>query len=102
MDHGQPRSTVDQCPWKATELIGAQPVAALELKGACQGGKTGSGNPFRASPEGERWRGGWVRRSVVVVGVLGGARSGAGDEQRRASEGLVRCGVLLGSSGRLL
>jgi hypothetical protein len=39
-----------------------------------------------------RW---WSGRSV-------GAHSGAGDEERRASEGLVRCGVLRGSSGRLL
>jgi hypothetical protein len=31
-----------------------------------------------------------------------GARSDAGDEERRAGEGLVRCGVLRGSSGRLL
>jgi hypothetical protein len=35
---------------------------------------------------------------AVVVGV----HSGAGDEERRASEGLVRCVVLRGSSGRLL
>jgi hypothetical protein len=37
-------------------------VATLELKGACQGGKTGSGNPFRASLEGERRRGSRVTR----------------------------------------
>jgi hypothetical protein len=37
----------------------------------------------------------WSGRSV-------GARSSAGDEERRAGEGLVGCGVLRGSSGRLL
>jgi hypothetical protein len=49
------QSNMDRCPWKATELTGAQPVAALELKGAGHGGQTRSGNPFRVSPEGERW-----------------------------------------------
>jgi hypothetical protein len=31
-----------------------------------------------------------------------GVRFSAGGEERRAGEGLVRCGVLQGSSGRLL
>jgi hypothetical protein len=36
----------------------ARPVGAPELKGTGQGGETGSGNPFRASTEGEQRRGG--------------------------------------------
>jgi hypothetical protein len=46
----------------------------------------------RPGDKAARW---WSGRSV-------GVRSGAGDEERRAGEGLVRCGVLWGSSGRLL
>jgi hypothetical protein len=97
VDHGRPRSTVDRCPCKAIELARAQHVAALELKGTGQGGRQGQGirsGLYQRLSGGEavRW---WLGLSVE-------ARFGAGDEERRASEGLVRCGVLRGSSGRLL
>jgi hypothetical protein len=62
------QSTKDRCPWKAMELTGAWPVAATELKGTGHGGETGSGNPFRASPEGVQRRGGRATR------WLGGGR----------------------------
>jgi hypothetical protein len=56
------------------KLIGAWPPAALVLKGASQGaedGKTGSGNPLRASSEGGRRRGGWATEgTATAVGVL--------------------------------
>jgi hypothetical protein len=53
-----------------TELTGARPSTAPVLKGASQGtedGETGLGNPFRASPEGERWRGGQAMRRAPVL-----------------------------------
>jgi hypothetical protein len=78
----------------------ARPVGAPELKGTGQGGETGSGNLLRASTEGEQRRGG--RATWWWSGSSVGARSSAGDEERRAGEGLVRCRVLRGSSGRLL
>jgi hypothetical protein len=85
-----------------TELTGDGPSAAPVLKAPTKG-KTGLGNPFRASPEGERWRGGRaMRRCGGGQGCSVGARSGAGEEERRAGEGLVRCGILQGSSGWLL
>jgi hypothetical protein len=46
----------------------------------------------RPGDKAARW---WSGRSV-------GACSGAGDEERTAGEGLVRCRVLQGSSGRIL
>jgi hypothetical protein len=81
-----------------TELRGARPSAAPMLKAPAKG-KTGSGNPFWASPEGERWRGSRAtRQRGGGQGCSVGARSGVGEE-RRAGEGLVRCGILRGSSG---
>jgi hypothetical protein len=64
-------------------------------------GETGSGNPFRASSEGERRRGGQAtRRHGGGRGCLVRARSSAGEEERRAIEGLAMCRILRGSSGR--
>jgi hypothetical protein len=56
------QSTMDRCLWKVTELTRARLVAAPELKGVGQGGETGLGNPFQASSEGERQRGGRATR----------------------------------------
>jgi hypothetical protein len=89
-----------------TKLTGARPSAAPVLKCASQraeDGETGLGNPFRASPEGERRRGGMtMRRRGGGHGCSVGARSSAGEVERRAGEGLLMCGILRESSGWLL
>jgi hypothetical protein len=65
------QSTMYRCPMKATELTGARPVAAPELKGAGQGRRRG-----RGIHSGLHWRvsgGEAVERQGNVV-VVGGAR----------------------------
>jgi hypothetical protein len=78
-------STVDQ-PWMSgTELIGARPPTALELKDEKQGageGKWSTENAFRASLE-DGWRqGGWV-----TVSGSGGDRMSFGGGMLRYERG---------------
>jgi hypothetical protein len=99
VDHRRLRFTMDRRHGRPRELTGARPSATPVPKGSGQGGD-GVEKPFRASPEGERWRDGRAtRRRDGGRGCLVGARSGAGEEERRAGEGLVRCRILWGSSG---
>jgi hypothetical protein len=78
------------------ELAGAWPPATPVLKGANQGvedGKTGSGNPLRASPEGGRRRGGRAMEgtaAAVSVPVRGSLK--LRERRRRERGGAVLSG----------
>jgi hypothetical protein len=65
------QSTMDRCPWKATELTGAWHVAAPELKGVGQGGRRGWG--IRSGLH-QRVSGGEATGRQGGVVVVGGAR----------------------------
>jgi hypothetical protein len=66
------QSTMDRCPWKATELIGARPVATPKLKGAGQGGRRGRGIHSRLHRRVSGGEAAGQQGSAVVVRALGG------------------------------
>jgi hypothetical protein len=78
------------------ELAGPWPPAAPVLKSASQGaedGETGSGNPLRASPEGDRQQGGWAMEgTMAAVGVPLRGSLELRERQRRERGGAVLFG----------